>query len=63
MSKIVEFASRHNPASMRTGPSGQTQPCEIVIFPGVRYERWNDAPAKPNTPEPAPGKKSRRQKA
>ena len=39
----------------------QSAPCEIILFPGVRYERWEDtAPPQPKKAE-AP-KKSRAKK-
>ena len=68
MGKIVEFAGRSNPASWRprsdaTASAGAAvQRCEIIIFPGVRYERW-DAASTPPAPAPEPGKKRRREKA
>ena len=69
MGKIVEFAGRSNPASWRprsdaTASAGAAvQRCEIIIFPGVRYERWDDAASTPPAPAPEPGKKRRREKA
>jgi hypothetical protein len=43
MATILEFrqGERRN-ASRR---SGSDTPAEIVFFPGVRYERWAEAPA------------------
>lgn len=47
MATILDFP----PAGGRTGQrvKGPARPAsgEIVIFPGVRYERWESAPAKP----------------
>ena len=37
------------------------QPCEIVIFPGVRYERWSGETPPAPTPAPAPKRRRRRQ--
>ena len=84
MSNVVEFAEKSRPAVWRSRhidrlvlEAGKV-PCEIVIFPGVRYERWtgdSDVPRGPTpTPAPAPtpasatnaaatGKKRRRRKA
>lgn len=40
MTKILEFrAARTETPKPRSRKSGQT--AEIVIFPGVRYERWS----------------------
>lgn len=41
MNNIVEFraGSRARNVSTRSGVSA-----EIVLFPGVRYERWGEAP-------------------
>ena len=66
MGKIVEFASSartmgSRPASRR---GAETQ-CEIVIFPGVRYERWESDAGSPTNPDPAPvsGRRRRGRKA
>ena len=43
MADIVHFKptdSSAQPAPARAGHAG----CEIILFPGVRYERWADAP-------------------
>ena len=47
---------------MRRAPveGGSTRACEIVIFPGVRYERWEDDSAKPT---PQKKKKARKRRA
>lgn len=45
MATILEFRASHDEASSR--PSRRrTRTAEIVIFPGVRYERWRDGEAK-----------------
>lgn len=48
MATILEFrASREKPA---VGPRRRpSRTAEIVIFPGVRYERWRDADGKSET--------------
>ena len=55
MATILEFrASKEKPQRKIRRRSRRT--AEIVIFPGVRYERWAD-----NTPPPTP-KRRRRQR-
>ena len=40
MATIIEF---------RTAAVGRQRPassgCEVIIFPGIRYERWSETPA------------------
>jgi hypothetical protein len=68
MSNVVELCERAPAGEWRTRSERavhriEREPCEIVIFPGVRYERWtSDNPPAP-TPEPAPSKKRGRRKA
>lgn len=54
MGKIVEFASRTMATGQRPAAPGRAQQCEIVIFPGVRYERWECEASAPPPPDPAP---------
>ena len=35
---------------------------EIIIFPGVRYERWDDAPPAPKPVKAGKGRKPKRAK-
>ena len=54
MASILKFVARNRTQPERSGATaGQ---CEIVIFPGVRYERWQDE----ETPKPTPRPKRRR---
>lgn len=41
MTKVVEFRAASRPRIVSN--SGAT--AEVVLFPGVRYERWADEPA------------------
>jgi hypothetical protein len=56
MASILEFrqpALQERPASDRqasTRSGGATGPADIVLFPGVRYERWAEAPEQPAKP-------------
>jgi hypothetical protein len=65
MGKIVEFASHAMAQGPRRAARIGSQPCEIVIFPGIRYERWDSQAVQPRQPDPAPvrGKKRRSRKA
>ena len=59
MASILKFAQRVRPAAGRTGREGEMAgPCQIIIFPGVRYERWGDA----GGGKPAPRAKRRRRR-
>jgi hypothetical protein len=51
MASILKFvaATRRDCATV-DGGDGKSRQCEIVIFPGVRYERWNDGDDKPVAP-------------
>lgn len=40
MATILEFRQRSGSRSHVL----QETPAEIVLFPGIRYERWDDAP-------------------
>jgi hypothetical protein len=51
MATILEFRN----STQRAG-RGTTAACEVIIFPGVRYERWDEIP-------PAPAKAKRRSRA
>ena len=42
------------PRSERVAP---VEKCEVILFPGVRYERWAEAPS-----QPKPTKKPRAKK-
>ena len=63
MGKIVEFANHAMAMGPRPATRAVSQPCEIVIFPGIRYERWDSQAAAPTKPAPARGKKRRSRKA
>ena len=60
MASILKFVARADYARRRTMVEGKVEKtCQIVIFPGVRYERWN-ADDKTSAP---PTKRSRRRRA
>lgn len=44
MAMILEFPEMQVPARRRTTRRAQSS-AEVILFPGVRYERWEDAPA------------------
>jgi hypothetical protein len=52
MTKIVPFPPpsqttvQRQAASTPTSVLSQTGVCEVIIFPGVRYERWDSKPVK-----------------
>jgi hypothetical protein len=49
MATILEFRVSADPGTT-TAECSQSAPraaCEIIVFPGVRYERWEEKPAKP----------------
>jgi hypothetical protein len=57
MSKILDFP-KVTPQRPRQQAQSSASSAEIVIFPGVRYERWDAAPA-----EDAPFRRTRAQRA
>jgi hypothetical protein len=49
MATILEFRKLVEPAGSTTAQVQQTSAraaCEIIVFPGVRYERWEEPPVK-----------------
>lgn len=44
MAMILEFPEMQVPAPRRTARRAQSS-AEVILFPGVRYERWQDAQA------------------
>ena len=54
MATILEF--RHGPKLSGSGRRASEAPAEIVFFPGVRYERWDD------TAQEKPAKKRARRR-
>ena len=44
MATILDFPEMQVPARRRTSRRAQSS-AEVILFPGVRYERWEDAPA------------------
>jgi hypothetical protein len=44
MATILDFPETQVPARRRPVRRGKSS-AEIILFPGVRYERWDDAPA------------------
>ena len=59
MATILEFPQSDHVA--RGSENGSGHACEIIIFPGIRYERWEDA-APPSPEQEQPRKKSRAKK-
>jgi len=44
MAMILDFPEMH--VAPRRRPARRSRPtAEIILFPGVRYERWDEAPA------------------
>ena len=42
MAEILEFRTAMS-FQRATSGNGAAEGCEVIIFPGVRYERWDDA--------------------
>jgi hypothetical protein len=47
MATILEF--RQGQRTLGAQRRGATMPAEIVFFPGVRYERWEEPTSAPKT--------------
>lgn len=54
MATILEFRAQSREAPVGAARS-TSRTAEVVLFPGVRYERWGEA-----APQPAPRKGRRR---
>ena len=51
MASILKFVvPRRRDGASASGSDRKAGQCEIVIFPGVRYERWGDGDDKPSAP-------------
>ena len=51
MADILDFRPTEGKTSRRPTKGAPASSCEIVIFPGVRYERWETAAKeKPKSP-------------
>jgi hypothetical protein len=64
MATIVTFKPSGGPSRATTDQrtaGQQTSQCEVLLFTGVRYERWVDAPA-PAASEPGLSTKQRQGK-
>ena len=61
MASILQFVARTDQVRRRISSEAVSQ-CQIVIFPGVRYERWEDNVANKPTPKPK-RKRTRRARA
>lgn len=60
MGDVVRLQRIEEPRrSARRIDAKQQQPCQILIFTGVRYERWSDETTPP-APAPAPKRRRRR---
>ena len=46
MATIVTLKTTGGPLRV-VPPNSRPAQCEIILFPGVRYERWADAPEPP----------------
>jgi hypothetical protein len=48
MAKVLQFpkAARLNAQVAPAQATAARAPCDIIIFPGVRYERWEQKPVK-----------------
>ncbi|MEZ5855793.1 MAG: hypothetical protein R3D67_13995 [Hyphomicrobiaceae bacterium] len=44
MATILEFHRHHDEERRKTAPRSPSS-AEIIIFPGIRYERWEEARA------------------
>lgn len=42
MATILEFRGVSKKGKAEPARSVAAQPCEVVLFPGVRYERWEE---------------------
>ena len=51
MASILQFVARTEQVRRRISSEAVLQ-CQIVIFPGVRYERWDDDGGNNPTPQP-----------
>ncbi len=51
MASILQFVARTYPVRRRISSEAVLQ-CQIVIFPGVRYERWEEDGGNKPTPQP-----------
>lgn len=61
MSNILEFRVPHHAKPLSHGTAAVLQAAEVVIFPGIRYERWDEAPAsKPSPDDEAPARGRRK---
>lgn len=61
MAEILKFVWK-DPALRRGRDVAERGACEIVIFPGVRYERWTESTPPAPAPKPAPKKRRRRRR-
>ena len=53
MATILEFRTHPRLAGLQHMASrAHSTPAEIVFFPGVRYERWDDSPAETSGKRP-----------
>ena len=46
MATILEFRHEHRQSARQR--NGSAAPADIVFFPGVRYERWDEMPGRDN---------------
>lgn len=52
MATILDFPEMQAPPRRRSARRGRSS-AEIILFPGVRYERWGDEPAEHEARRPA----------
>jgi len=59
MGDVVRLQRVEEPQRLAGHVDAKQQPCKILIFTGVRYERWTDETTPP-APAPAPKRRGRR---
>lgn len=59
MASILEFRQPVCAVRRANGQHPAVGPADIVLFPGVRYERWGEASAEPAKPGRRPGRYDR----
>ncbi len=59
MATILDFRPAEGKIGSSQSGEGRRSPCEIVIFPGVRYERWETSPPPAAVPKSKASKQRR----
>lgn len=64
MGEVVRLQRDEEPRRSAKRADAGRAPCQILIFTGVRYERWTDESTPPSpAPAPAPASKRRRRRS